>query len=79
MEVKAGTGTAPTTASVERTLDPALVQAAKEKLWPYIGPIAGMLAERTARRARTPEEFYETLAAEIPSEADRKKFRSTVR
>jgi serine/threonine-protein kinase len=79
MEVKAGTGTAPTTASVERTLDPALVQAAKEKLAPYIGPIAGMLAERTARRAYTLEEFYEALAAEIPSEADRKKFLSTVR
>jgi serine/threonine-protein kinase len=79
MEVKAGTGPASITAPAVKTLDPALVQAAKEKLAPYIGPIAAMLAERTARRTRTPEEFYEALAAEIPSEADRRKFLSTVR
>jgi serine/threonine-protein kinase len=61
------------------TLDPALLQAAKEKLSPYIGPIAGMLVNRTARKARSREEFFDALAAEIPSESDRIKFLSSIR
>ena len=67
------------TASAGQVLDPAVVQNAGQKLASYIGPIAVMLAQRTARKARSPEELYEALAAEIPSEADRKKFLSSIR
>ena len=38
-----------------------------------------MVVERTARRARTREEFFDALAAEIASEADRKKFLASFR
>jgi serine/threonine-protein kinase len=61
------------------TLDPALVQLAKEKLAPYIGPIAAMVVERKARRVRSREEFFQALAAEIESEADRRKFLASFR
>jgi eukaryotic-like serine/threonine-protein kinase len=60
-------------------IDPAIVQAAKEKLAPFIGPIASMLVARAARKSRTREEFYDALAAEIPSESDRRKFLASVR
>ncbi len=68
-EHKSGTGT--TTAAV---LDPALLQRAREKLAPLIGPIAGVLVDRTARKARSREEFLNTLANEIASESDRRAF-----
>src|SRR5205085_6963695 len=59
-------------------LDPTLLQFAKEKLAPFIGPIAVVVVERTARRARTREELFDALAGEIASEAGRKKFLASV-
>jgi serine/threonine-protein kinase len=55
-------------------ISPALIQEAKDKLAPFIGPIAGVVAQRMARKARTRQEFIETLAAEIPGEEDRRRF-----
>jgi serine/threonine-protein kinase len=62
----------------ERTLNPDMLEEARRKLAPFIGPIARILVDRTARKARTAEEFYSMLAAEIPSERDRASFVSSI-
>jgi serine/threonine-protein kinase len=72
----AGATPAPGTAS---SLDPALIQLAKEKLAAYIGPIAGVMVDRRARRSGSREQFLEALAGEIASEADRRKFLASFR
>ena len=66
----------PTPGTVMRplVLDTALIQSAKEKLAPLIGPIAGVLVDRTARKSRSKQEFFDKLAAEIASEPDRRAF-----
>jgi serine/threonine-protein kinase len=58
----------------QRTLD-TLVHA----LASYLGPIAKVLVNRAARGARNVEELQEALAAEIPSEDDRRQFLARVR
>jgi eukaryotic-like serine/threonine-protein kinase len=78
-EVKEGTGSVTPVPGAASTLDPALVQLAKEKLAPFIGPIANVVVERKARKAGTREQFFEALAAEIASEADRRKFLASFR
>lgn len=45
----------------------------------YIGPMARILVERMARRARTADELYAMLAAEIPSERERAQFMASRR
>jgi len=62
-----GAGTAP-------AWDPAVLRKAREKLASFIGPVAGVMVERTARKVRTPRELFDALAAEIPSESDRQAF-----
>jgi serine/threonine-protein kinase len=52
-----------------------LVQA----LAPHLGPIAKVLVNRAARRVATMKELHEALAAEIPSEDDRRKFLARAR
>jgi serine/threonine-protein kinase len=78
-ELKEGTGSFTPVPGAPSVLDPALIQLAKEKLGVYIGPIANVVVERKARRAASREEFFEALAAEIASEADRKKFLASFR
>jgi hypothetical protein len=55
-------------------LDPALLQTVKKQLAAYLGPIAGVMVDRTAKKVHTKQELVEALAAEIPSKADRDKF-----
>ncbi len=59
--------------------DPATLSRLSQALAPYLGPIADVLVKRTAGRARGLEELRQTLAAEIPSEADRRRFLAAVR
>ena len=54
--------------------DPALLQAAKQQLTTFMGPIAGIIVDRAARKARTPQELLQMVAAEIPSQRDREAF-----
>jgi serine/threonine-protein kinase len=54
--------------------DAPVLDAAKKKLAAHLGPIAGVVVERAARRVRTPRELYEALAANIPDERDRREF-----
>jgi eukaryotic-like serine/threonine-protein kinase len=59
--------------------DPAALGRMSQALAPYLGPIADVLVKRTAGRSRSLEDLAQTLAAEIPSEADRKRFLAAVR
>ncbi len=59
-------------------LDPALLQTVKKQLATYLGPIASVMVDRTAKKAHTKQELVEALAAEIPSKADREKFLAAV-
>jgi len=59
--------------------DPAVLGRLSQALAPYLGPIADVLVKRTAGRSRNLEDLLQTLAAEIPSEADRKRFLTAVR
>jgi serine/threonine-protein kinase len=54
--------------------DPALLATAKKQLAVYTGPIASVIVDRAARKARTPQELYQILATEISSERDRTAF-----
>ena len=58
--------------------DPVLLQAAKQQLTSFMGPIAGIMVDRAARKARTPEELFQMVAAEIPSQRDREAFLAKV-
>ena len=54
--------------------DPSILAKAKQDLAPYTGPIASVIVDRAARKARTPRELYQALATEISSEPDRAQF-----
>src|SRR5260370_21098329 len=54
--------------------DPALLQSAKQQLTTFMGPIAGIIVDRAARKARTTQELSQMVAAEIPSQRDREAF-----
>ena len=56
------------------TWDPAVLERAKLELAAYIGPLARVIVERAAGRARDLAEFYALLAAEIASAGDRQAF-----
>jgi hypothetical protein len=47
---------------------------AKQHLAVYAGPIASVIVDRAAGKARTPQELYQMLATEISSERDRAAF-----
>lgn len=51
---------------------------ARRKLAPFVGPLAKVLVDRAARKARTAQELYTLLAAEIPSDRDRASFLSSI-
>jgi serine/threonine protein kinase len=57
-----------------RVWEPEILQAAKRSLATYMGPIAARIVDRAAKKAHTPEELYQTLAAEIPAPRDRQAF-----
>jgi len=54
--------------------DPVVIAGAKQHLAVYAGPIASVIVDRAAKRARTPQELYQILATEIQSERDRAAF-----
>jgi eukaryotic-like serine/threonine-protein kinase len=66
-------------ASSFESLSPQDLQSIKHKLAAYIGPIASVLVDRTARRTHSRRELCEALAKEIPRERDRSAFLSSVR
>lgn len=78
VKIAPGGAASPASGGTPSGWDPALLKAAKQKLAPYIGPIASVIVERAARRARSPQELYEIVAAEIPSKSDRDKFLMSV-
>jgi serine/threonine-protein kinase len=55
--------------------DPSLLERARRDLAVHVGSLARFLVQRACSRARDPDELYELLALEIPSEADRAIFR----
>lgn len=56
--------------------DPAELERVKSQLAIYIGPMARMIVDRTAKKAANWRELYEALAAEVPAGEERKKFLS---
>jgi serine/threonine-protein kinase len=50
------------------------LQKLKKDLAVYIGPLAGIIVARAAKRSGSLRQLYEAVAAEIPSPADREKF-----
>ena len=66
--------TTATTATASKTWDPAFLDKLTQLLAPHIGPIAKVVVNRAAKAARNESDLCQTLAAEIPSEADRKRF-----
>ncbi|MGC4055076.1 MAG: serine/threonine-protein kinase [Paludibaculum sp.] len=55
-------------------LDPAWLDRLKKDLACQIGPMARVIVDRAARKARSPEDLLSTLAAEIPSAEERTRF-----
>ncbi|HTP28557.1 MAG TPA: protein kinase [Anaeromyxobacteraceae bacterium] len=55
--------------------DPGVLDRAVRDLAVHLGPLARLIVRRASARARSPQELYELLALEIPSEADRGVFR----
>jgi serine/threonine protein kinase len=52
----------------------ASLEAARQALAEYLGPMAGLIVNRAAKQARSIEELRDALAAEIPDERGRKAF-----
>jgi serine/threonine-protein kinase len=57
---------------------PAEIERLKQRLAVCLGPIARHLVDQQARRAKTVQDLYRALAAEIPSERDRRAFLDTL-
>ena len=70
--------TAPTQAAPVRTesgtWDTGALDRVKKDLAVYIGPLARILVDRAAKKAKDMPQLYEILAAEISSWSDREKF-----
>jgi len=67
--------TPPPTVTPIADWDPAVLQRARRDLAIHLGPMAVVIVRRVCPRARTPEELYELLSLEIPSETEREAFR----
>jgi serine/threonine protein kinase len=74
-----GAATITQVSAVPASFDPAVLDRLAQALAPYLGPIAKVLVSRTARTAGNVEELQKTLAAEIPSAEDRRRFLASVR
>lgn len=57
-----------------KELTPEVVERAARLLAPYTGPIAGILAKKTAQRAGSLKGFYELLADNLETEEERNQF-----
>jgi eukaryotic-like serine/threonine-protein kinase len=65
-----------TSARPPQAVAPALAQQGEQELAVYLGPIARILAKRALEAAKSPEDFWQRLAAHIEREADRQAFLS---
>ncbi len=57
--------------------DPGVLERARRDLAAYMGPVARLIVDRASAKARTEDELYDLLAAEIASPGDREKFRQS--
>jgi hypothetical protein len=57
-------------------IPPSLAQAGERELTTYVGPIARILVKRALQVAKSPGDFWQTLALHIEREADRRAFMS---
>ncbi len=64
----------PASAPTQISWDPALLKTVKQSLSRYVGPIAGVLVDRTSKKVSSTQQLYRALAAEISSERDRAEF-----
>jgi hypothetical protein len=69
----------PQPAATASTLAPETMAQVSRALAVSIGPIADVVVRRTAQRTTTVAELCETVAREIPTDADRAKFLKTCR
>jgi eukaryotic-like serine/threonine-protein kinase len=60
------------------TWDPHYLEKVKQSLAQHIGPVAGVLVDRTCKRVASRQQLYDVLATHIPSEKDRAKFLQSV-
>jgi len=58
--------------------DPEYLQKVKQTLARYLGPVAGVLVDRTSKRVASRQQLCEALVTHIPSEQDRAKFLESV-
>jgi serine/threonine protein kinase len=56
------------------TWDQATLERCRKSLASYVGPLAKVIVARAAKQARSIDELYHLVAAEIGDEADRRKF-----
>jgi hypothetical protein len=68
-----------TPAATASTLAPEVIAQVSRALAVSIGPIADVVVRRTAQRTKTIAELCETVAREIPTDADRARFLKTCR
>jgi eukaryotic-like serine/threonine-protein kinase len=54
--------------------DPERLERVKRDLAAHIGPVARLLVDRTAKKATSWKQLYETLATEIPAGRERERF-----
>jgi len=54
------------------------LEKVKQALTSHIGPVAGLLVDRTSKKVASREQLYEALMSHIPSEKDRAKFLQSV-
>ena len=74
---QAGSATATAGAPASAGWDADLLARLTQALAPHLGPIAKVVVTRAARQASTEDDLFRSLAAEIPVEADRKRFLAT--
>jgi serine/threonine-protein kinase len=58
--------------------DPALLERTRKELARFIGPMARVLVEKASKRASTPQQLWDALAATIPDKADQERFQKAV-
>jgi serine/threonine protein kinase len=78
----AKTATAPRTATGspphQGAIGAEVMDETTRKLAVFMGPVAGVMVKRAARKVHSIEELYSMLAAEIPSDRDRASFLSSL-
>ena len=66
--------TAGNLAAAVGTIDAQTMERVSKALAAYIGPIAEVVVKRAAKRCSSPEDFYDKVASEIESDAERARF-----